>query len=122
MGDSATPLPSSNPSHPHSHCVVFSPSNFDPFTVDCGIPETPLNGHLDDYTNTKENVNVTFQCGEDYVPSSILVTTCTSQGLWEPNPAAHNCTFVIGENESLDVEIIVFRNLEGSECSKGEGF
>lgn len=66
------------------------------FTVDCGIPESPLNGNLGNHSSTKETDNVTFQCNEDYVPSQVEIATCNSLGMWKPDPAEHNCTFIEG--------------------------
>ena len=64
--------------------------------VDCGIPVPPFNGHLGGYPNSKENTTVTFQCDEDYVPSLVRTSTCTGYGVWEPNPAEHNCSLIEG--------------------------
>ncbi len=61
-------------------------------SVDCGIPEPPLNGFLGNYSSTKEGDNVTFQCGGDYVPLAVMVSTCSSSGMWDPEPMDHVCT------------------------------
>lgn len=64
--------------------------------VDCGIPVAPLNGSLGNYSNTKEDTNVTFWCDEDFVPTEIMIATCNSRGMWDPDPAEHYCEFVEG--------------------------
>jgi hypothetical protein len=46
-------------------------------------------------------MTVNFQCDENYVPSVVMIATCNSQGLWEPDPSNHNCTFVVGKNLNI---------------------
>ena len=70
-------------------------------TVDCGIPIQPVNGILGSYSNTKERANVTFQCNEEFVPSIIRTSTCSSLGMWSPPPDSHNCTLIKGKIVTL---------------------
>ena len=64
--------------------------------VDCGIPEPPVNGYLGNYTGRKLSDIVTVQCGDGYIPSMVMVSTCMQNGLWTPQPSDHNCTLVVG--------------------------
>ena len=67
-------------------------------TVDCGIPNPPINGYLSSYPDTKEGTIVTFQCDADeYVPSVVLDSTCSNLGMWVPDPEQHECTLIVGK-------------------------
>ena len=57
------------------------------FLVDCGQPEFPSNGVVSAVSSTTEGATVTFQCEEGLFPSDTITSTCSSTGLWTPNPA-----------------------------------
>lgn len=78
------------------HIVVFA------FVlVNCGIPMPPINGDVGNYTNSRVEQTTTFQCDEGYIPSGVVISTCTNLGLWTPEPEEHNCTLIIGKNKIL---------------------
>ena len=58
-------------------------------TVDCGDPQAPDNGIINSYTSTIEGAQITFQCNDD--PSNVMTSTCSSAGVWEPDPAMIMC-------------------------------
>ena len=58
-------------------------------TVDCGDPQAPDNGIINSYTSTIEGAKITFQCNDD--PSNVMTSTCSSAGVWEPDPAMIMC-------------------------------
>jgi hypothetical protein len=66
--------------------------------VDCGIPPTPIHGYLNDYLSIGRNATISFQCDKGYFPSVVQNTICTSES-WQPNPAEHNCTTLVGGKE-----------------------
>ena len=57
-------------------------------TVGCGDPQAPDNG-ISSYTSTIEGAQITFQCNDD--PSNVMTSTCSSAGVWEPDPAMIMC-------------------------------
>ncbi len=65
--------------------------------VDCEIPLPPLNGSLGNYSHTRENATVSYQCDDGYTPSVIMTSKCTNTGIWIPPPEEHNCTVVTGK-------------------------
>ena len=67
-------------------------------SVNCGVPQPPPNGFLGNYSHSKVGGQVTFWCNESYVPSAVMVSTCSSTGVWEPHPEDHNCVLAEGEN------------------------
>lgn len=62
-----------------------------PLVVDCGHPMPPIDGSLGDNQNTTEGSNVTYQCVQGFVPSTIFTASCIEQGLWFPSPDEHIC-------------------------------
>lgn len=66
--------------------------------VDCGIPAPPVNGRVVEFTDSRGGTGVSYHCNEGYVPSIVLNSTCTNAGVWEPVPAEHNCTLVVGKD------------------------
>ena len=65
--------------------------------MDCGIPISPTNGSIVNYTGTKVGNIVTFKCDEGFRPSAEVNGTCGSDTVWNPTPNKHNCTFVEGK-------------------------
>ena len=59
--------------------------------VDCGQPEFPSNGVVSAVSSTTEGATVTFQCEEGLFPSDPVNITCSSTGLWTPNPEDVQC-------------------------------
>ena len=57
--------------------------------VGCGDPQAPDNGIINSYTSTIEGAQITFQCNDD--PSNVTTSTCSSAGVWEPDPAMIMC-------------------------------
>ena len=60
--------------------------------VDCGQPEFPSNGVVSAVSSTTEGATVIFQCEERLFPSDPITSTCSSTGLWTPNPADVECS------------------------------
>ena len=67
------------------------------YPVDCGKPEFPSGGSVDEVTSTTEGAIVSFQCEAGFIlPSDLNSTTinCTNVndiGKWLPNPAEQEC-------------------------------
>ena len=64
---------------------------YNDFTVDCGVPQPPANGHIGQYQNTKMNSTVTYQCDDGYNPLPTLLAKCIEGGVWNPPPQYHDC-------------------------------
>ena len=64
--------------------------------ANCGPPVPPVNGSVSNLTITRVGASITYKCDIGFVPSDLLVSVCRNQALWEPDPAAHNCTLVEG--------------------------
>ena len=59
--------------------------------MDCGVPDSPINGTLGNYSNTEVGATVSFRCNEGFHPPDVRVSVCSDQGLWTPFPQEHNC-------------------------------
>ena len=77
------------------------------YTVNCGVPMSPMNGSLGIYLHTREGATVAYYCDHGFRPSAILISICNSTARWTPNPEQYNCTFVEGKMFFLVVFIIL---------------
>ena len=62
--------------------------------VDCGIPVLGKNVSVDlkSYSTTTENSTIFFHCSEGLSPNNTIISECTNEGKWNPNPNMHVCT------------------------------
>ena len=51
-----------------------------------------MNGSIDPHQNTTEGAEVFFMCNPMFVPTGRMTATCTSNGMWTPDPADLACT------------------------------
>ncbi len=60
----------------------------------CNVPQPPTFGSLVENISIPKEVgtNVSYTCNQGYVPSAVFSSTCTSPGLWMPDPVEHICT------------------------------
>ena len=63
-----------------------------PLTVNCSEPTPPTDGSTEPYQNTTEGAEIFFRCNSMFVPSTRMTATCTSNGMWTPDPADLTCT------------------------------
>lgn len=59
--------------------------------VDCGIPKSPPNGTVMNYTTTRISGNAIFTCDSGFLPNYEVLSVCTDEGLWHPPPEYHVC-------------------------------
>ena len=62
--------------------------------VGCGVPSRPENGSvqsLDISQGTQQGSEIFFTCNTSYVPAGNMITTCASDGMWNPDPATFVC-------------------------------
>ena len=83
---------------------TFSSSPF--IVVDCGHPMPPADGFLGDYQSTTEGSNVTYQCDQGFVPSTIFKASCIELGFWFPSPDEHICMETEFEGSSCFTRLI----------------
>ena len=69
--------------------------------VNCGHPKPPVNGSLESYFQTTEGANVISYCNENFLPNVPILSVCTSDAIWDPNPDYINCTL----NSKLPITI-----------------
>ena len=50
---------------------------------------------VEGYNNGREGSQLNYRCRSGLEPSESFVSTCTSGGIWSPNPADHICKGVI---------------------------
>ena len=60
--------------------------------VNCGDPTAPGNGSIETYQVTTEGAVIFFTCNQMFVPSTRMNATCTSNGMWAPDPGDLTCT------------------------------
>ena len=66
-------------------------------TVNCGIPNVPGNGFVENIQTTVGGAQIFFRCNPRYVPVGRMSATCIpSNGTWTPDPADLMC---IGERQ-----------------------
>ena len=68
------------------------------FPVNCGDPDSPINGELGHIPHTREEAVITYWCSNGYRPSTVMNSTCTNNGSWLPLPRQHTCTLVVGKS------------------------
>ena len=61
------------------------------FLVNCGVPRSPGNGTIANYTGTLEGSTVFYQCNLGFGPQGVLTARCTAKGNWIPDPADVTC-------------------------------
>ena len=66
------------------------------YLVNCGVPVSPSNGSVGNYSHTREGATVTYICDAGFRPSMEFNSTCSNTGCWTPDPEFHNCTLVQG--------------------------
>ena len=57
----------------------------------CGVPRSPGNGTIANYTGTLEGSTVFYQCNFGFGPQGVLTARCTANGNWIPDPADVTC-------------------------------
>ena len=61
-------------------------------TVDCGTPNVPGNGFVENIQTTVGGAQIFFRCNSRYVPVGRMSATCiSSNGTWTPDPADLMC-------------------------------
>ncbi len=70
------------------------------FAVNCGVPLSPTNGFVGNYSHTREGAIATYKCNDGFRPSIGLTAVCTNTSLWVPSPETHNCVLVTGIHTS----------------------
>ncbi len=51
----------------------------------------PINGSIENYDNSSLGAMANFSCDEGFIPIISILTVCTSDGEWNPNPEQHIC-------------------------------
>ena len=51
-----------------------------------------MDGSIEPYQNTTEGAEIFFMCNQMFVPSARMTATCTSNGMWTPDPGNLTCT------------------------------
>ena len=64
--------------------------------MNCGDPKSPTNGSVGNYTHTRENATVIYQCDDGFRPSEPMLSICAVNAEWVPQPEIHVCTLVFG--------------------------
>lgn len=59
--------------------------------IDCGHPILADNIFIGNYSNTTEGTIINFSCQVGFFPTYAVTATCTADGIWDPDPANHNC-------------------------------
>ena len=65
--------------------------------VNCGVPESPINGTVDMPDHTREGAMVDYGCDDGFRPASDFTSICESTAMWALQPQDHNCTFITGK-------------------------
>ena len=79
--------------------------------VDCGIPMLGQNVVIDlkSYSTTTENSTIMFHCSEGFSPNNTVMSECTNEGNWNPNPNMHMCTqYAIAVNSGGHDQILSY--------------
>ena len=61
------------------------------FLVNCGVPRSPGNGTIANYTGTLEGSTLFYWCNRGFSPQGVLTAVCTANGNWIPDPADVTC-------------------------------
>ena len=67
------------------------PSHVVPTAI-CPRPLSPMDGSIISFPAvTTEGAEIVYRCDPGFQPQSNVTATCTSNGLWTPAPAQHQC-------------------------------
>ncbi len=56
----------------------------------------PVDGYLGNYSHSREGGTVTYQCNGGFLPSDVMISTCTASASWNPAPENHSCILITG--------------------------
>ena len=76
--------------------------------VDCGDPDPPRNGTIDNYPHSRESGILTYHCNMGFRPSAIMTSTCKNTTQWVPLPLDFNCTRITGNSFILRSNYNIF--------------
>ena len=84
------------------HCNKYYSLTMICITVNCSVPDEPLNGTILDYSSidTIEGSVITFQCNPGLSPEGVMTATCTNVGVWSPDPAGVECTLNVAGKDN----------------------
>ena len=51
-----------------------------------------MNGSIGNYSMTTLGATVTYLCDKFFVPTTVMVSKCKSDGSWDPAPNMQNCS------------------------------
>ena len=72
------------------------------FLVNCGDPNTPIDGYIGYYLHTREGSTVEYGCNDGFRPSANRLSICSTSSMWIPLPEQHVCTLVVGRYAQLN--------------------
>ena len=70
---------------------MFVMCNLPPCAANCGVPKSPGNGTIVNYTSTVEGSTLLYQCNPGFGPVGEMTAVCTASGNWSPDPADVIC-------------------------------
>jgi len=60
--------------------------------VDCRMPNHPMNGSVEPPQSTLGGSMIQFGCDPGFIPADRMMTTCTLNGTWSPDPGILVCS------------------------------